>query len=218
MATTGCRPPIASPAADVIACCSAMPTSKKRSGNRCAERRQPGRTRHGGGDRHDVAALGAVVDQRLGRKPTSSPGRARDVASPVSGSMTPHACIWSASSFSAGAIAHALAGDDVHDHRRVEAAGVTQRALHGVLVVAVDGADVLQAEVGEHHLRRERVLDTGLDAVQRTGSRARRDRRTPRSALRALVQEPSRSPAAGAARRDARRSRRWSGRSCGRCR
>ena len=35
MATTGCRPPIASPAADVIACCSAMPTSKNRSGNRC---------------------------------------------------------------------------------------------------------------------------------------------------------------------------------------
>ena len=33
MATTGRRPPIASPVANVIACCSAMPTSKKRSGN-----------------------------------------------------------------------------------------------------------------------------------------------------------------------------------------
>ena len=32
-ATTGCIPAMASPAADVTACCSAMPTSKVRSGN-----------------------------------------------------------------------------------------------------------------------------------------------------------------------------------------
>ena len=32
-ATTGCMPPIASPAAEVTACCSAMPTSKVRSGH-----------------------------------------------------------------------------------------------------------------------------------------------------------------------------------------
>ena len=34
MATTGRSPPIAIPAAPVTACCSAMPTSKKRSGKR----------------------------------------------------------------------------------------------------------------------------------------------------------------------------------------
>ncbi|CNM12524.1 Uncharacterised protein [Mycobacterium tuberculosis] len=34
MATTGCIPPMASPAADVSACCSAMPTSNNRSGYR----------------------------------------------------------------------------------------------------------------------------------------------------------------------------------------
>ena len=34
MATIGRRPPIAMPAAAVTACCSAMPTSKKRSGKR----------------------------------------------------------------------------------------------------------------------------------------------------------------------------------------
>ena len=62
-------------------------------------------------------------------------------------------------------IPHALAGDDVHDHGCVEAPRVAQRGLDCVLVVAVDRADVLQAEVGEHHLRRERVLDAGLDAV-----------------------------------------------------
>ena len=31
-ATTGCMPPIARPAAEVAACCSAMPTSKVRRG------------------------------------------------------------------------------------------------------------------------------------------------------------------------------------------
>src|SRR5438874_11804758 len=34
MATTGRRPPMAIPAAAVTACCSAMPTSKNRSGKR----------------------------------------------------------------------------------------------------------------------------------------------------------------------------------------
>ena len=34
MATTGRSPPMAMPAAAVTACCSAMPTSKQRSGNR----------------------------------------------------------------------------------------------------------------------------------------------------------------------------------------
>lgn len=32
--------------------------------------------------------------------------------------------------------------------------------------MAVDRADVLQPEVGEQQLRRQRVLDAGLDAVQ----------------------------------------------------
>ena len=53
------------------------------------------------------------------------------------------------------AVTHALAGGDVHDHRCVEAAGKAQRRLDGVLVVPVDGADVLEPEVGEHHLRRQ---------------------------------------------------------------
>ena len=41
MHTTGRRPRIASPAAKVTACCSAMPTSKKRSGKRCANSSRP---------------------------------------------------------------------------------------------------------------------------------------------------------------------------------
>ncbi len=76
-------------------------------------------------------------------------------------------------------IAHALAGDDVHDHRSVEAPRVAQCTFHGVLVVSVDRADVLQAEVGEHHLRRQRVLDARLDAVHALVAELADDRHAP---------------------------------------
>ena len=49
-------------------------------------------------------------------------------------------------------VPHALAGDDVDDHRGVVAAGMPQGVLYGMLVMAVDRADVLQSEVGEHGL------------------------------------------------------------------
>lgn len=52
-----------------------------------------------------------------------------------------------------GRVAHPLAGHHVHDHRAPEAAGVAQRGLHRAFVVAVDGAHVLQPQVGEQQLR-----------------------------------------------------------------
>jgi hypothetical protein len=64
-----------------------------------------------------------------------------------------------------GGEALALGGDHVHDHRGLESPRVPQRRLDRVLVVSVDRAHVLQAEVGEHDLRRQRVLDADLDAV-----------------------------------------------------
>src|SRR5215471_156636 len=49
MATTGRSPPIAMPAAPVTACCSAIPTSKNRSGKRSWNGKRPdGRVEHGG--------------------------------------------------------------------------------------------------------------------------------------------------------------------------
>jgi hypothetical protein len=62
-------------------------------------------------------------------------------------------------------VAHALAGDDVHDHRTAEAAGAAQRDLHRAFVVSIDRTDVLQSEIGEHQLRRQGVLDAGFNAV-----------------------------------------------------
>ena len=54
----------------------------------------------------------------------------------------------------------------VHDHRAVELLGLGERLLHRGAVVAVDRADVLEAEVLEEALRRERVLDALLHGVQ----------------------------------------------------
>ena len=53
-------------------------------------------------------------------------------------------------------VAAALLGEDVHEHRAAEARGLAQRGLDGLLVVAVDRAEVLQAEVLEHALRARR--------------------------------------------------------------
>ena len=87
-----------------------------------------------------------------------------------------------------GPVAHALASDDVNDHRRVEAAGVAQRQLDGVLVVPVDRSDVFQPEIGEHHLRGYRVLDARLDAVHALVAELADDRHAA-DGLAALLQE-----------------------------
>jgi hypothetical protein len=55
----------------------------------------------------------------------------------------------------------------VHDHRAAEAARETQRVLDRADVVPVDRAEVLEAEVFEHALRLQHVLQAALHAVQR---------------------------------------------------
>ncbi len=115
------------------------------------------------------------------------------------------------------AVAVALAGDAVHHDRAVELAGLAQGGLEGGEVVAVDRADVLQAEVLEHPLRGEQVLHAALHAVQRLVQR-RADDRHPRqvrldAAEHPLVAGPQ--PQAGEALGQADR---WSGRRSGRCR
>ncbi len=57
----------------------------------------------------------------------------------------------------------------------MEAGGAAQRGLDGGDVVAVDRTDVLQAQVLEHALRREGVLEALLGAVQRFVQRAAHD-------------------------------------------
>ncbi len=100
-ATTGCNPPRASPAAAVSACCSAMPTSRQRSGNAAAN-----------GARPVGPSIAAVIATTSGRREPSAtisvantlvqPIEGGPVGSPVSGSKAAGLCICSASSFSAG--------------------------------------------------------------------------------------------------------------------
>ncbi len=115
------------------------------------------------------------------------------------------------------AVAHALAGDDVHQHRTVESAGAAQRGLDGMLVVAVDRPDVLQAEVGEQQLRRKRVLHTGFDAVHELVSQLAEDRHAAHRAAAALQEvlvaglQPQRGQVVG-------QTAEGRAHSCGRCR
>ena len=103
------------------------------------ERAQPGRTGHGGGDRDDVAAFGGELDQRLGER--RGPARARDRGGLPGVRVDDAGGVHLLGLVGLGRpVAHALAGDDVHDHRRVEATRVAQRHLHRVLVVSVDRA------------------------------------------------------------------------------
>ena len=64
-------------------------------------------------------------------------------------------------------VAGTLGRHAVHDDGRAEASGLAQRRLDRADVVAIDRADVLQAEVFEHRLRLHQILDAPLDAVQR---------------------------------------------------
>ena len=126
-----------------------------------AERRQPGGAGHGRGDGHDVAALLGVPDQRVGKD--RRPARARHLGGLPGGRVDRDGGVHLLGlvGFSRR-VAHALPGDDVHDHRGAEAAGPAQRDLHRAFVVTVDRADVLQPEIGEQQLRRQGVLDARL--------------------------------------------------------
>ncbi len=67
-------PSAARPAANVTACCSAMPTSKVRSGNSRAEDVETGAVGHGSSDRYDalypswLPRQGRLQDARVGRR------------------------------------------------------------------------------------------------------------------------------------------------------
>ena len=102
MATTGCIPAMARPEADVSACCSAMPTSKNRSGWALPNFARPVGPA--------MAAVMAAMSSRSSPSLTSSSENTEvqsrtglDFDLPVTGSITPVACIRSASLASAGA-------------------------------------------------------------------------------------------------------------------
>ena len=60
------------------------------------------------------------------------------------------------------------------EDRLLEGTPAAQRGLDRRDVVAVDGTDVLQTQVFEHHLGHQRILDARLQAVQRVVGRTSR--------------------------------------------
>ena len=139
-ATTGRRPPMAMPAAEVTAFCSAIPTSKNRSGQRACEGQQPGRPGHGRGDGHHVgvglADLEHGLVERLGVA-LGGPGR----FGRPDGRVEDRGVVQALLVVVLGrAVAPALLGDDVDHDRAVELVGLAQGLLHAGDVVAVDRA------------------------------------------------------------------------------
>ena len=135
-----------------------MPTSKVRSGKRACEPVQADRVHHRGGDRDDVLAAlapmrtisSANTSVQIGALGRLLARSRRRRARPVElVGLVPLGRV----------VAEPLAGDRVHDDRAVEPLRLGQRLLDGHAVVAVDGPDVLQPEVLEQPLRRERVLE-----------------------------------------------------------
>ena len=138
---------------------------------------QPGRARHGGGDgdhvRPVVGNLDQLVREHIGplhrRRGQWLAGlRVKGAARRVQAVL--HVVL-------GRAVAVPLAGDRVHDHRAAEALRPAQRGLHRGDVVPVHRADVLDAQVLEHRLRRHRVLDALLDRVQHLVHRLAHQRR-----------------------------------------
>ena len=165
MATTGRSPAMAMPAAAVTACCSAMPTSRKRSGNSAwkgsspvgpgmaavmatTSGRLPGGVEHGAGE-------GVGVGRRRDRRRRGDRGgldlevvQALDVVLLGRG------------------VAPALLGEDVDDDGAAPFRGVGEGLLHAGDVVAVDGPGVADPEGLEEAVRRHDLAHRAREAVQ----------------------------------------------------
>jgi hypothetical protein len=149
-------------------------------GEPLGERGQPRRVQHRRGDRHDVGPIRADPHQLVGER--RRPVAGRDGAGPAVG-VEDAGRVPGVDLVGLGRrVAEALGGDGVDDHRATERPGPAQRRLHGADVVPVDRAHVLQAEVLEHPLRGQDVLEALLDRVQCVVQR-RPDDRSPAQRL-----------------------------------
>jgi hypothetical protein len=144
-------------------------------GERLGEGHEPGGAEHRGGDRDDVRAAGAQPDHLLGEHvgPAGGGRAGRQAGLRVERLRAVHLL---GLVVLRRRVAAPLLGDRVHHDGPAEVPGAAQRGLERRDVVPVDGAEVLESEVGEQLLRRQRVLQPGLDRVQARVQRAADDR------------------------------------------
>ena len=143
---------------------------------------------HGGGDGDDVVALLADADHLVAE--LVGPAAAGDLERKAGlGVDDPDGVELVPFVVDRRVVAAPLLGEDVHEDRPTEGAGLAQRRLDRLLVVAVDRADVLEPEVLEEALRRDDVLDALLHPVERLVHRATDDGSAGEGVL-APVEEP----------------------------
>ena len=155
------------PAAAVTACCSAMPTSKKRSGKCCWNGIKPGRAGHRGGDRDDARVELGGLDHGLGERlgVAGGHGLGRSVLGVEHRRVVEVLLVV----VLGGRVAASLLGEHVDDDRALgrQLLGVAQRLLELGDVVAVDRARVAHAERLEERRRLEELADAGLERLDR---------------------------------------------------
>ena len=159
-ATTGRSPAMAMPAAAVTACCSAMPTSTKRSGKRSWN-----------GSRPVEPGMAAVMATTSGRSSASLMSASVNacvydglpLARSRAGGGVEHAAVVQALLVVVlgGRVAPALLGEHVHDDRPVVLGRVAQRLLEPAMSWPSNGAGVADAEGLEEHRRLEHLAHAG---------------------------------------------------------
>ena len=149
---------------------------------------QTGRIGHGGRDRHHPVVDRADPDELIGEhvspgEPAAArqgdPGHRVDLADRVEPILVV---------LLRRLEPVTLLSQAVHQHGAAVVLGLLERPLYRLDVVAVDRADVLEAQVGEHSLRGEHVLESDLDAVQHL-VRRRPEQRSPTDAALDHVQD-----------------------------
>ena len=130
-------------------------------------------THHRGRNADDVIASGGLCADLVGEdtRPPEALGGHREPGLGVNWADRVEAV---SDVFLGRRIATALFGDHVDEDRLVEGTAPAQSGLNRRDIVAVHRADVLQAQVLEHDLGHQRVLNARLQAVQRVVGRASR--------------------------------------------
>ena len=124
------------------------------------------RMKHGGRDRHDVGST--LPDSNHGITECIGPSGLNSVAERLPGDLVdPSDGVELILLILLGGLeALAFAGDGVNQNGTLELSRLLEMPDDRTNVVTVYGSRVLQAEIGEHSLRCEDVLDPGFETVQ----------------------------------------------------